>query len=74
MVGTAHRGYSVLLLFLLLGNDCSVFLSIIELCAVPRALAPVKKLLLIANSAFNPFVYGFLKHDVKREVKQLLRM
>ena len=50
------------------------FCSIIELCAVPRALAPVKKLLLIANSSFDPFAYGFLKHDVKREVKQLLRM
>ena len=50
------------------------FCSIFELCAVPRALELVKKLLLIANSAFNPFVYGFLKHDVKREVKQLLRI
>jgi len=50
------------------------FCSIFELCAVPRALAPVKKLLLIANSAFNPLAYGFLKHDVKREVKQLLRI
>ena len=50
------------------------FCSIFELCAVPRALAPVKKLFLIANSSFNPFVYGFLKHDVKREVKQVLRM
>ena len=50
------------------------FCSIFELCSVPRTLAPVKKLLLIANSAFNPFVYGFLKNDVKREVKQLLRV
>ena len=50
------------------------FCSIIELCAVPRALALVKKLLLVANSAFNPFAYGFLKHDVKREVKRLLRI
>jgi len=38
------------------------FCSIFELCAVPRALAPVKTLFLIANSAFNPFAYGFLKH------------
>ena len=50
------------------------FCSIFKLCAVPRALALVKKLLLVANSAFNPFVYGFLKHDVKKEVKQLLRI
>ena len=48
------------------------FCSIFKLCAVPPALAPVKKLLLIANSAFNPFAYGFLKRDLKKEVKQLL--
>ena len=50
------------------------FCSILKLCAAPRALALVKKLLLVANSAFNPFVYGFLKQDVKKEVKQLLRI
>ena len=50
------------------------FCSIFELCTVPLALALVKKLLLVANSAFNPFAYGFLKHDVKREVKKLLRI
>ena len=50
------------------------FCSIFELCTFPPALALVKKLLLIANSAFNPFAYGFLKHDIKREVKQLLRI
>jgi len=50
------------------------FCSIFELCAVPRSLALVKKMLLLANSAFNPIAYGFLKHDVKREVKQLLRI
>ena len=38
----------------------------------PLAWEWMKKILLIANSAFNPFAYGFLKHDVKREVKQLL--
>ena len=38
----------------------------------PRAWGWMKKILLSANSAFNPFAYGFLKHDVKREVKQLL--
>ena len=32
----------------------------------------VQKILLCANSAFNPFAYGFLKHDIKREVKRLL--
>ena len=49
------------------------FCYIFGLCVVPRPLRPVKKLLLIANSAFNPFAYGFLKRDVKAEIKQLLR-
>ena len=44
-----------------------------ELCVPPRALFSVSQLFLIANSAFNPFAYGFLKHDIKAEVKQLLR-
>ena len=45
----------------------------LKLCQhYPLALEWVKKILLFANSAFNPFAYGFLKHDVKREVKQLL--
>lgn len=33
-----------------------------------------QRLLLIANSAFNPFAYALLKHDIKKEVKQLLRV
>lgn len=49
------------------------FCHMFQLCQFPQSLSPVKKLLLIANSAFNPFAYGFLKRDVKAEVKQLLR-
>lgn len=49
------------------------FCSIFTLCVFPQSLQPAKKLLLIANSAFNPFAYGFLKRDVKTEIKQLLR-
>ena len=51
----------------------TTFCSIFQLCKLPLSLSPVKKLLLIANSAFNPFAYGFLKRDVKAEVKLLLR-
>ena len=44
------------------------------LCDPPFELNRVQELLLIANSAFNPFAYALLKHDIKKEVKQLLRV
>lgn len=50
------------------------FCFIFQVCRVPRSLHPVKIMLLIANSAFNPFAYGFLKNDVKEEVKRFLRL
>ena len=50
------------------------FCHIFQLCSAPRSLNPVKIMLLIANSAFNPFAYGFLKNDVKEEVKRFLRL
>ena len=50
------------------------FCVIFRLCVYPPTLGLVKRPLLIANSAFNPFAYGFLKHDVKAEVKKLLRI
>ena len=50
------------------------FCNTLKLCVRPPVLDLVQKLLLIANSVFNPFAYGFLKHDVKAEVKQLLRI
>ena len=40
----------------------------------PHELYLTQQLLLIANSAFNPFAYALLKHDIKKEVKQLLRV
>ena len=52
----------------------TTFCGTFELCVSAPALYLVKTLLLIANSAFNPFAYGFLKHDVKAEVKQLLHI
>jgi len=48
---------------------CDIF----ELCDLPFELNRAQMLLLIANSAFNPFAYALLKHDIKKEVKQLLR-
>lgn len=50
------------------------FCHIFQLCSTPPSLNPVKTILLIANSAFNPFAYGFLKNDVKEEVKRFLRL
>lgn len=55
-------------------KDCCDFL--VTQCAFvnPERLVQVQKVLLIANSAFNPYAYGFLKRDIKKEVKQLLRV
>lgn len=49
---------------------CDIF----KLCDSPFELDFVQELLLIANSAFNPFAYALLKQDIKKEVKQLLRV
>lgn len=49
---------------------CQIF----RLCDYPLELEQAQELLLIANSAFNPFAYGLLKHDIKKEVIQLLRV
>ena len=49
------------------------FCSIFTVCKVPTPLVAYKPLFLIGNSTFNPFAYGFLKRDVKEEVKRLLR-
>ena len=47
---------------------CTTF----KLCQYYPLAFLLQKILLCANSAFNPFAYGFLKHDIKREVKRLL--
>lgn len=51
----------------------ATFCEIFGVCTVPLPLNPLKKLFLIGNSVFNPFAYGFLKRDIKEEVKRLLR-
>lgn len=41
-------------------------------CPTPsKNVEQAQQLLLIANSAFNPLVYGLLKQDIKREISKL---
>ena len=40
---------------------------------IPWNLVYVQRILLICNSASNPFVYSFLKHDIRCELKLLFR-
>ena len=44
---------------------------VLKLCEDTEILQMIRRLLLIANSAINPFVYAFLKRDIKDEVKKL---
>ena len=44
-----------------------------ELCAVSEELRVTFSFLFIANSALNPLAYAFLKEDMRREFKVLLR-
>ena len=41
-------------------------------CNVSFELTLTSRLLMVTNSAINPFIYAFLKEDIKREVKKLL--
>lgn len=41
-------------------------------CSVSFELTLISRLLMVTNSAINPFIYAFLKEDIKREVKKLL--
>lgn len=49
---------------------CDIF----TLCSYTPSFYRASQLLQIANSAFNPLAYGFLKLDIKAEVKKLLRI
>lgn len=67
---------SIVLFFVLcysvtMAIDCCIYF---HPCVYPRELDLVQRLLFIANSAFNPLAYGLLKHDIKKEVKQLLHV
>ena len=41
-------------------------------CAVSRDMVYISRLFMLANSAMNPFIYAFLKEDIKLEVKKLV--
>ena len=49
------------------------FCQTFELCEVTVEMQTAFSLLLMANSVLNPLVYAFLKQDIKRETKSLLR-
>ena len=40
---------------------------------IPWDLVLIQRLLFICNSASNPFVYGFIKQDIRSELKRFLR-
>lgn len=44
----------------------------LNLCKVSEREVTATSLLLLANSTLNPFVYAFLKEDVRRESKAFL--
>ena len=41
-------------------------------CPMSSKTVLASRLLMVANSAFNPFIYALLKEDIKREVKKRL--
>lgn len=71
------RFFVFIVIFFVLCYSITIALSGCQyyaLCDHPHELYLAQQLLLTANSAFNPFAYAFLKHDIKKEVKQLLRV
>ena len=44
---------------------------VLKLCEDTEILQMIRRLLVITNSAINPFVYAILKRDIKDEVKKL---
>ena len=45
--------------------------NVLKLCDDTEIIQMIRRLMLIANSAINPFVYTFLRRDIKEEVKKL---
>ena len=45
--------------------------NVLKLCEDTEILQMIRRLLLIANSAINPFAYSFLKRDIKAEVNKV---
>ena len=51
------------------GSICFYF----DVCDLTVEFHYVRKLMLIANSAANPFPYAFIKRDIKREFVKIFR-
>lgn len=51
------------------GSICFYF----DVCELTVEFHYVRKLLVIANSAANPFPYAFIKRDIKREFKKMFK-
>ncbi|XP_078357375.1 adenosine receptor A2a-like [Oculina patagonica] len=52
------------------GSICFYF----DVCELSDEFHYVRKLLLIANSAANPFPYAFIKRDIKKEFKKMFKV
>ena len=44
--------------------------NVLKLCEDTEIFQMIRRLFLIANSAVNPFVYAYLKRDIKEEVNR----
>ena len=51
------------------GSACFYF----DVCELTDEFHHVRKLLLIANSAVNPFPYAFIKRDINKEFKKMFK-
>ena len=46
--------------------------NVLKLCEDTEIFQMIRRLFLIANSAVNPFVYAYLKRDIKEEVNRII--
>jgi len=73
---SATRVFGLVVLFFVLCWMLSAYRHLCQYfslkCRDSFELALVSRLLMVTNSAINPFIYAFLKEDIKREVKKLL--
>lgn len=73
---SATRVFGLVVLFFVLCWMLSAYRHLCQYfsldCSVSFELALISRLLMVTNSAINPFIYAFLKDDIKREVKKLL--
>ena len=73
---SATRVFGLVVLFFVLCWMLSAYRHLCQYfslkCSVSFELTLTSRLLMVTNSAINPFIYAFLKEDIKREVKKLL--